>query len=657
MLQDKKKDVRILLIEDDPGHARLITRAFQSCQGNFQVDVAVTLKDARLFLVHTPPDLVITDINLPDGKGIELLGPDNEEYPFPLVVMTSYGDEQMAVDVMKSGALDYIVKMDSTFRDMPNIVKRTLREWEHISGRKLAEHALKQSEKKYRMLFNSMMDAFAFHEAVCDEEGSFSDYKYVEVNSMYEKFMGLKRQEIIGKSIRELFPDGGPFWHDLYRSVIETGEPVRFEYFHRDDGKYYEGNAYQPEPDTFATVLSDVTKRKQAEIEKHELEERLVNLEKMEAIGRLAGGVAHDLNNVLSAIVSYPDLLLMKLPEESTLRKPILTMQQSGRKAAAIVQDMLTLARRGVAVKEVVDLRDVLTSYLLSPEYEKVRKHHGGLQIETDFGTDLLNVEGSFIHLTKTVMNLVSNAAEAMPNGGKISISLENRYIDKKLQGYDLSIKEGDYVVLKVRDDGIGISEKDLKKIFEPFYTKKEMGRSGTGLGMTVVWGTVKDHGGYIKVDSGETGGTTFELFFPATRRQASVPKTDSLISDYIGNGEKILVVDDVKEQREIASALLATLGYSVDTVSSGEDAVEYLKMETVDLLLLDMVMDPGIDGLDTYKEVIKLQPGVKSVIASGFSETDRVREAQRLGAGAYIKKPYTLEKIGMAIKGELSRE
>jgi PAS domain S-box-containing protein len=651
-----KKDVCVLLVEDDPGHARLITRAFQSYEKLFYVHVAGTLKDARRFLSETQPDLIIADINLPDGMGTELLEPDNGEPRFPLVVMTSFGDEQMAVDIIKSGALDYIVKMDSTFRDMPNLVRRILREWEHITGRRQAEQALKESEKKYRMLFNSMMDAFAFHEVIYDKDGSIVDYMFVEIDSMYEKFIGLRREDILGKSVKELFPDGGRMWLDIYRTVVDTGEPVQFEYYHEADGKYYDGNAYQPEPDTFATVLSDVSERKKAEIEKQELEGKLANLEKMEAIGRLAGGVAHDLNNVLSAIVSYPDLLLMKLPEDSKLRKPIQTMQHSGQKAAAIVQDMLTLARRGVAVKEIVDLKDVLTSYLLSPEYEKVRKYNPGLTIETCFGTELLSVEGSFIHLTKTVMNLVANAAEAMPNGGKILISLGNRYIDKELQGYDLSIKEGDYVVLNVTDDGIGISEKDLKKIFEPFYTKKEMGRSGTGLGMTVVWGTVKDHGGYIKVDSSEERGTSFELFFPATRKVASIPKTEIFIKDYIGNGQKILVVDDVKEQREIASALLNTLGYSVCTFSCGEDAVEYMKSESVDLLLLDMIMDPGIDGLDTYKKIIKLHPGIKSVIASGFSETDRVREAQKLGAGAYIKKPYTLERIGIAIKKELSR-
>lgn len=811
-------NVRVLLVEDDEGHAKLISRAFNAFPGGgFLVDVASTLNEARQYLADNLPDIVIADINLPDGKGTELLDSDVEETRFPFVGMTSYGDEQMAVDVIKSGALDYVVKMDSVFRDMPHIVRRILREWENITGRKRAEllhavlyeisevansdvsfeelchsihknvgrlidvmnfyialydagtdiislpyfvdefddddkpykfgkgltervllsgkpllineagyrklaqqgkieivgppakiwlgvplksgkntfgalvvqhytdesafterdkdmlvfvsdqiaavigrrqaeQALKQSEKKYRMLFNSMMDAFAFHEAVYDKQGRFIDYKFVEINPMYEKFIGLEREEVIGKSVRELFPDQGQQWLDIYGKVIETGEPVRFEYHHLTAGKYFEVNAYQPEPDTFATILSDITQRKKAEKERQELEEKLSNLEKMEAVGRLAGGVAHDLNNVLSAIVSYPDILLMKLPPDSKLRKPILTMQQSGQKAAAIVQDMLTLARRGVAVREIVDLRDVLTSYLLSPEYEKVKKYHTGLQIETDFGTDLLNVEGSFIHLVKTVMNLVANAAEAMPGGGEISISLENRYVDKKQKGYDLSIKEGDYVVLTVTDNGIGISKKDMRKIFEPFYTKKEMGRSGTGLGMTVVYGTVKDHGGYINVTSSEKKGTTFELYFPATRKAVSTPKTDLLIEDYIGNGEKILVIDDVREQREIASALLTTLGYTVDTVASGEDAIEYMKNGSADLLLLDMIMDPGIDGLDTYKGIIKLAPDIKTIIASGFSETDRVKEAQKLGAGAYIKKPYTLEKIGIAVKTELRK-
>ena len=182
------------------------------------------------------------------------------------------------------------------------------------------------------------------------------------------------------------------------------------------------------------------------------------------------------------------------------------------------------------------------------------------------------------------------------------------------------------------------------------------MGRSGTGLGMAVVWGTVKDHNGYIDVESVEGKGTTFRLFFPVTREEAEEKKSTSSIEECRGNGERILVIDDMKEQREIASILLTKLGYSVNAVPSGEQAVEYMKNNSADLLVLDMIMDPGIDGLDTYKRILELNPRQKAVIASGFSETDRVKDAQKLGAGQYVKKPFTMKKIGSAVKAELSR-
>ena len=217
-------------------------------------------------------------------------------------------------------------------------------------------------------------------------------------------------------------------------------------------------------------------------------------------------------------------------------------------------------------------------------------------------------------------------------------------------------MEEGDYAVLTVADTGTGIPPEDLQRIFEPFYTKKIMGRSGSGLGMSVVWGTVKDHKGYIDIDSVEGQGTTFNLYFPVTREEVEKEKALVSIEDYKGNGETILVVDDVQEQREIASRILTMLGYEVSVVSSGEEAVEYLKDNSADLLVLDMIMDPGIDGLDTYKSILEIHPGQKAVIASGFTETDRVREAQRLGAGAYVKKPYTLERLGMVVREELDK-
>ena len=391
------------------------------------------------------------------------------------------------------------------------------------------------------------------------------------------------------------------------------------------------------------------------ESDKLRLEAQLQQSKKMEAIGLLAGGVAHDLNNVLSGIVSYPDLLLMDLEEDSPLRKPILTIQSSGQKAAEIVQDLLTLARRGVENKSILNLNDIILDYLKSPEYEKLKTYHSNVSVETDLETNLLNIEGSSTQLIKMIMNLISNAAEAQPSGGKSSISTRNQYVDAPIIRHE-EIKEGDYVVFEIKDTGLGIAAEDLTRIFEPFYTKKAMGISGTGLGMAVVWGTIHDHNGYIDIKSTEGVGTTFSLYFPATREINIRKKGFTPVEEYMGRKEPVLGIDDGKEQREIAANILGKLNYTVTTVSSGEDAVEYMKNNSADLLILDMIMKPGIDGLETYRRIIKLHPNQKALIASGYSETDRVKEAQRLGAGEYIKKPYTLEKIGIAVKEELKK-
>jgi CheY-like chemotaxis protein len=274
----------------------------------------------------------------------------------------------------------------------------------------------------------------------------------------------------------------------------------------------------------------------------------------------------------------------------------------------------------------------------------------------TDLDPDLLNIAASSVHLEKTLYNLISNAGEAMGKSGNITIKTSNKYIDKPISGYD-TVDEGDYVVLSVSDEGEGISETDLKRIFEPFYTKKIMGRSGTGLGLSVVWGTVKDHQGYIDVQSEEGKGTTFTLYFLITRED--IPEDGLIVStsEYQGNGESILIVDDVKAQRDLASRLLTSLNYNVSSTISGEEAIKYLKENKADLLILDMIMDPGIDGLDTYKSVLKINPIQKAIIVSGFSESDRVKEAKTLGAGAYIKKPYIKEKLGLAVKKELDKK
>ncbi len=403
-------------------------------------------------------------------------------------------------------------------------------------------------------------------------------------------------------------------------------------------------------------LRSQIQERLRTDEAKRALEEQLARSQKMEALGLLAGGVAHDLNNVLSGIVSYPDLILMDLGDEHPSLALVEGIQKSGRKAAAIVQDLLTLARRGVLNTSIIDLNnDIINDYLKSPEFEKLQSFHSRVTVETRLDAGLMNIRGSALHLKKALMNLVSNAAEAQPDGGHIIITTENAYVDLPISGYD-QVNEGDYVVMGIKDRGTGIAPEDLNRIFEPFYTKKVMGRSGTGLGMAVVWGTVQDHNGYINIQSRINEGTLFEIYLPVTREKATKGPQKVGVETYMGNQEKILVIDDVEEQRIIASALLTQLNYQVSAVESGEAAICYLKENKADILVLDMIMDPGIDGMETYAKIIEIHPGQKAIIASGYAENKRVRETQKLGAGAYIRKPYTLENIGMAIREELDR-
>jgi len=515
-----------------------------------------------------------------------------------------------------------------------------------MAERKRAEERIRDSEAKTQALLDAIPDVMF----QLDRMGYFVDYKGA-LQGLYAR-----PHELIGKNLKDVLP---PRVCDTYfeklRETFDTGRSTVFEYEIplEDAPAYFECRMVVLKKDQMLAIVRNITDSILATDEKNRLEEQLRRAQKMEAIGMLAGGVAHDLNNVLSGVVSYPELVLMDLPPDSPLRQPIETIQASGERAAEIVQDLLTLARRNVSVSEVVDMNNIVEDYLNSPEFAKLKRDHPDLQIKLDLTPKLLPVTGSPVHLSKTVMNLISNAAEALENGGHISIATTNQYIDTPIKGYD-DVQEGDYVVLTVSDNGIGIKAEDVERIFEPFYTKKIMGRGGTGLGMAVVWGAVKDHSGYIDVQSREAIGTDVTIYLPASRQVRQGAETLVSPDEYRGHNEHILVIDDVREQREIATHMLEKLGYRVTTVPSGEAAIDFVRRQPVDLLVLDMIMEPGIDGLETYRRILKLYPDQKAIITSGYSESRRVRSAETLGVGAYRKKPYLIETLGLAVRRAL---
>ncbi|MGV8080923.1 MAG: PAS domain S-box protein [Syntrophales bacterium] len=531
-----------------------------------------------------------------------------------------------------------------------------------ITERRRAEEELQEYQRRLSDIIEFLPDATL----VIDSEG-----RVIAWNRAIETITGVKKEEMLGKGDYEY---SIPFYGERRRTLIDLA-------LHPDPEKEKEcltirrtGDIIMEDAHTHAlshgnvylSGTASVLRNSEGKIvgaiecirdftDRKIMEDRLQRAEKMESLGILAGGVAHDLNNVLGVLVGYSELLLRDLPEGSRAEKHARNILLGGERAAAIIQDLLTMARRGVSVSETVNLNRIVTDCFKTPEFELMKAHHPDVLFKNRMEKDLFNIKGSPVHLSKSIMNLLSNAAEAIKGEGTVTITTENRYVDVAIPGYE-NTQEGEYVVLTITDTGSGISPEDMGRIFEPFYTKKVMGRSGTGLGLAVVWGTVKDHSGYIDIRTELNQGTSFVLYFPVTRD--ALLKTDQALaeSEYRGRGESILIVDDAEEQRHLAATILEGLNYRVTSVAGGEEALEYLCTNKADLVILDMIMDPGIDGLETYRRILEIQPKQRAIIVSGFAKTDRVKMTQDLGAGEYVMKPYIIEKLGMAVRRELDK-
>ncbi len=524
--------------------------------------------------------------------------------------------------------------------------------YEDITDRRRSDGLLRQSEEKYRNLIEAMLEGVVI--ADLDENIIFGNQAACDI-------FGYARNELIGMNFKNIVVEEE--LDKIYRETQKRRNKKCSRYeatIRRKDGEirqvFVSATPYLDDEEIVrgaVGIFADISELKKAEREKQELKEKLIRAQRMESIGVLAGGVAHDLNNILGPLVGYPELIISQLPPESRVVKQISRIQKAAYRAAEVVQDLLTMARRGRYEMTPVDLNQVVDSYIQSTDFSNLKSRFPGVEIKVEIDQTIPRVYGSASHLSKVVMNLIINAFDAMPYSGRLTLRTECRYVEKLTGGYD-NIEKGEYVLLVIGDTGIGIDKDDYKRLFEPFYTKKKMGRSGSGLGLAIVYGVIKDHNGYIDVRSEIDRGSDFIVYLPV----AEISSTDEEkpIVDIRGS-EKILVVDDVEEQRELAATILSSLGYNVEVAEDGRKAVKYLKDNSADVVVLDMIMKDDFDGLDTYREIIKLHPGQKAIIASGFSETDRVREAEKLGVGRYIRKPYNMQILGKAIREVLTNQ
>lgn len=609
----------------------------------YQVDTVNTGEQAFRILQQHAYSVALVDINLPDVNGNHIAARIGDEYPgTAVIILTGNATVDSAVESLRQGVYDYLRKPCA-----PDQLIRTIaRSIQH----KQLKQELHNSEKRFRQLAQATWEGIIIY-----EKGAL-----LQTNSQLCKMFGYQENELLGKQIFDVLLD-----RSSVRTMIMPEDPDTIGPFEargvRKDGHTFPVEIRVKQIDyqmrqVQVAAIRDVTANETAMQQKILLMKKLTDAQRMESLGLMASSVAHDLNNIMAGIITYPELLLMDLGEDFKYREELFMIREAGKRAAAVVNDLLTVARGSTCKKEVQNINTLVAAYLKSVEFREMSRRYPEVKITPYLEGKLHNISCSVMHLSKSIMNLVNNAAEAIQTKGQIILATKNVQYSSPYQGYEI-IEPGDYVMVSVEDNGPGISAQDLKQIFSPFYSKKVMGRSGTGLGLAVVWNTVHDHGGFVDVVSSSSG-SLFSLYFPVDKYGVFKPTQQSPnISHYNGKGQKILVVDDQQSQREIARRLLTRLGYKALTVKSGEEAVELIKTTPVDLVILDMLMDPGINGCETYQQIIKYAPGQKAIITSGYSNTEDINRAMDLGIIQFIKKPYSLHELAQAIKLEISTE
>ncbi|MCH8305030.1 MAG: PAS domain S-box protein [Candidatus Marinimicrobia bacterium] len=517
----------------------------------------------------------------------------------------------------------------------------------------------KQAEEDLRKL-SLVIEKSQASIIITDAEG-----KIEYVNPQFTKLTGYTSEEAIGKTpnILQSKIHNEEFYEELWNTVTSGKTWIGEFHNKKKNGElYWESAIISPVFDSegkitrYVAIKENITERKRLEEEEHRLQIKLKEAKRLESLGILAGGVAHDLNNILGPIRGYPDLILEILPEDSAVRDDIIAIKTAADRASDVIGDLLALARRGRYNMKPLNLNDVVKSYLNTPNFSALKETNKSSHLKFDIEDASCFIKGSNTHLEKVIMNLTINAFESMEDGGTVSINTSIKDLKRASLLEDISV-DGKFVVLEISDEGYGISEENINSIFDPFFTtKKKTDSSGTGLGLAVVHGVIKDHDGFIEVESQVGHGSKFTINFPFIEEKPLQEQMASYSISY-QNSENLLIVEDSEEQRRLGQRLLEHLGYDIVCVENGRACIEYLRNHGVDLVLLDMIMEEDFDGLDTYKEIRKIQPELPVIIVSGFSESERIKEAINLGVKQLVKKPYRLNTIGRAIREVLGDE
>jgi PAS domain S-box-containing protein len=651
------RKTQVLLVEDDLAHAELISRAFEIKESQFDLTVVHNLQDAHKAVVAIMPNLVIVDFLLPDGRGIEFLPTASADPHYPIILMTSHGDEQVAVDAMKAGAADYVVKSEETLLGMPRIAERVLREWDNIAERKRAERALQESEQRFRSIIEQSTDGIM----LTDEEGL-----VIEWNQAAERMTGLSRDDVVGQSnwevqVQLVAPDTDAIPAELLqlkeelKAFYETGQSPWLNKAQDLHFQHKEGDKRIVEVLSFpiksehgfmaGSFLRDVTEARRTE-------EHIRQHDRLAAVGQLAAGIAHDFNNIMAVIVLYSQISLRapELPDKVQERLQIVVQQAN--RAAELIEQILDFSRRTVLERRPLDLIPLLKAQvkLLS------RTVPENIEIDMEFDRDNYSINADPTRIQQALMNLVLNARDAMSDGGMVRIKLQKLYLEEDKLPPIPQMSSGDWVCVCVSDTGSGIGNDVLPHLYEPFFTTKEPGK-GTGLGLAQVYGIVKQHEGHIDVKSQVGIGTEFVLYFPALQIFQAENILAEITSLPLGQGESVLVVEDNEATREALVESLKLLNYEVEFAANGRLALDYLDQVDIPprLIVSDIIM-PEMGGL-AMSEILQ-QKGIHipTLFISGHPLDNEPSDSIQDGLVEWLPKPPNLadlaELVARMLKG-----
>jgi two-component system, cell cycle sensor histidine kinase and response regulator CckA len=633
--------LRVLNVEDSKRDAALLRRHLLRSGYDVVFDRVATADAMRAALKSQVWDVIITDYSMPQFGALQAIAVLKEAgLDIPFIIVSGTVGEELAVQAMHAGADDYVMK-DNLARLVPAI-ERELDEARNRKARKQAEEAMRASEERYRLLFESNPHPTY----VFDRE----TLRFLAVNEAMVNLYGYSREEFAAMTVLDIRPQEDI--PALLRAMSEwQGSGHKGTWKHRKrDGALIDMEVtdqavvFDGRP-SYLVLAHNVT-------EQRRLEAQFRQAQKMEAIGQLAGGVAHDFNNLLTVIAGYTQLSMARIQEGDPLHNDLDQVLRAARRASALTRQLLAFSRKQAMQMKSLDLNSIVS------ELEKMLRRLIGedVLLKTVLAPDLGKIEADSGQIEQAIMNLVVNARDAMPAGGKLTIETSNLDLTEEYARARIGVQAGPYVMLAVSDTGVGMDTNTQARIFEPFFTTKELGK-GTGLGLSTVYGIVKQCGGSIGVYSEAGHGTSFKLYFPRARQSQEEARPNSESASALRGTETILLVEDDEMVRALARQVLERYGYEVLEAPSGSAALTAAEQHAgkIDLVIADVVM-PEVSGRHLVDRVLQLRPNVSVVFISGYTDAAIVHQGVVGPDTPFLQKPFTAEALARKVREVLDR-